>query len=150
MIPKLQAPERSRRPSRPATAIGVVQQPALSDARSCILVRAVAGADDCFRLGGRLSLATASATKHPSGTAGIAARADDRPQVRAHLSTPARPVIGGAPTLDPLVLLSRIAARRSLALSRASTRAGPATTSERATSAFAIERPRRRPGPDGS
>jgi hypothetical protein len=39
---------------------------------------------------------------------------------------------------------------RAPLLSRASTRAGPATTSERATSAFAIERPRRRPGPDGS
>jgi hypothetical protein len=39
-------------------------------------------------------------------------------QLRAHRSAPARPVIGWAPTLDPLVLLSGIAARRSLALSR--------------------------------
>jgi hypothetical protein len=39
-------------------------------------------------------------------------------QLRAHRSAPARPVIGWAPTLDPLVLLSGIASRRSLALSR--------------------------------
>jgi hypothetical protein len=39
-------------------------------------------------------------------------------QLRAHRSAPARPVIGWAPTLDPLALLSGIAARRSLALSR--------------------------------
>ena len=46
-------------------------------------------------------------------------------QLRAHRSAPARPVIGWAPTLDPLVPLSGIAARRSLAVTRASGGADP-------------------------
>jgi integrase len=58
-------------------------------------------------------------------------------QLRAHRSAPARPVIGWAPTLDPLVLLSGIAARRSLALSRGSSSDGYAADAERSACAFA-------------